>query len=284
MRNLLVIGASPGYAFSLGTLLVNLSQTSPNTFDQVLIFADDLTERDKGIISTIFPTDFRRYESPLSSKAIRRSPYLKFFTPYVLAKLETFKYLEYFDSVSWLDNDIVILNPIDSLLNFGPSGASFVPTQTSLGDQLRYPSADFDLEKVAPAGGTFAISRDFAEGAKIYEAAIKLAEKYAPILYLPDQAVMGMAFQKLDLQWDDLDQQIFAPHPNDAPADALIHHPFGPKKFWSGLTSSIWESHYRNWRTLGGSPISSRARNSEFFRIKAKLGIRVSRGVSRLMK
>lgn len=284
MSNLLVIGASQGHAFSLGTLILNISKSSPHTFDHVRVLADDLTEKDREIISGLIPADFRPYRSPLTPRAIRRSPYLKFFTPYVLAKLETFKYLKNFDSVTWLDNDIVILESLDSLLTFGPSGASFIPTKSGLGGQLLFPIRDFDLEQIAPAGGTFAISRDFAGRDIFYPTAIQLAEKYSKGLYLPDQAVMGMAFQELKLKWDNLDEQIFAPHPNTAPKNALIHHAFGPKKFWSGLKSRVWESHYHNWLSLGGSPISNRAQNNEFFRIGAKFEIRVARTLAKFLK
>lgn len=277
MTNLLVIGASRGHAFSLGTLILNISRTSPHTFDQVRVLADDLTEKDKNIISSLIPADFLPYHCPLTPRAIRRSPYLKFFTPYVLAKLETFKYLANFDSATWLDNDIVILKSLDPLLAFGPSGASFIPTKSGLGDQLLFPIRNFDLEQIAPAGGTFSISRDFAGRENFYPTAMRLAEKHSRGLYLPDQAVMGMAFQELNLKWDNLDEQMFAPHPDTAPKNALIHHAFGPKKFWSGLESNVWADNYHSWVNRGGSQISNRAQNNEFFRMGVKLEIRIAR-------
>jgi lipopolysaccharide biosynthesis glycosyltransferase len=276
-KNLLLIGASEGYAFSIGTLVLNLISTSPGTFQKVAVLADGLTVRDKQIISSQIPTEFISYKSPLSKKAIRRSPYIRFFTPHVLAKLESLRFLEEFDTVTWLDNDVLIVGRLDRLTIPGESGASFISTKSGLRGQLLRPIPGFQMDSPAPAGGTFMVSRKLPSFEGLYRDAIDFAEEFSRWLYLPDQAALGMAFQNGRSSWDALEESVWAPHPRNAQPGALIHHPYGPKKFWSGTNSADWNRHYRKWVEMGGSPMTKMARWKELHRVPVKLEIRFQR-------
>ncbi len=275
MSNLLVLAASRGYSFSIGTLIVNITRVSPGTFSEVVILSEDLSRADLEIISRLIKVKVVDFEAPVSKRAMRRSPYLRFFTPFVLAKLEAFKYAEFFDTVTWLDNDVAVLRALDELVKVGLRRNAFVPTRGDLRSQLVKDLPGFASCGPAPAGGTFVVSGKCGSTRHLYQTLMRVAEDYSSYFFLPDQATMGIAFQKLGISWDILDEKLYAPHPSDAPVDAFIHHPYGPKKFWSGLQSDYWDHHYREWLSLGGSKVSPKARWREISRILTKFEIRI---------
>jgi len=200
----------------------------------------------------------------------------------VLAKLEAFRNLNGYQSVTWLDNDVLVVGPLDTLVAQTPHGASFVSTHLSLGEQFLRKIEGYNLALQAPAGGTFSIYENFPEPQSFYTTAMDLAEKFSRDLFLPDQAVLGVAFQTIGLSWTPLDEEVYAPHPDSATEQAVIHHPFGPRKFWSGQYSEQWNSNYSEWVALGGSRISAQAKLREFFRTPVKLEIRARKWIDSL--
>lgn len=278
MKNLLVLAASKGYGFSIGTLMMNIAQVSPHTFSHAMVYSNDISSRDKEIISDVLPADFIKYSPPLSKKAISRAPYIRFFTPFSLARLEAFQLVADFDTVTWLDDDIVIKRPLNDLVEKNFSGARFMMSGSVLSENLLSPISGFAPGILVPAGGTFSLSKKIAPRAEeIYSLLVDYLERYGRHMYLPDQAVMAMAFERLGVEIEKIDADLYAPHPRDAPSEAYIVHAYGPKKFWSGLHSEDWNSYYQEWVAKGGSPISSFGRWREVRRLPIKLEIRARR-------
>lgn len=277
MQNLLVLAASKGYGFAIGTLILNIVRVSPETFSEVAIFSSDLSARDRDIISEALPAEFLEYDPPISRRAITRSPYIRFFTPYVLAKLEAFRLVRNYDTVTWLDEDVVVKRPLDGLVAQSVSGAKFMHSSV-LAQNLLSPIPGFDSQIPVPAGGTFSLSREIAPYAdEIYHHMVSYLERYGRHLYLPEQAVMAMAFERLGVSIDNLDPDLYAAHPSSAGPNARILHAFGPKKFWSGLHCHDWNLNYREWVLKGGSQIGNLARQREKKRLLIKFEIRFLR-------
>lgn len=275
-KNLLVMGASPGFAFSIGTFLLNLKDASPGTFSDAMIYAEDLSERDMEVINALIPAEFSAFRPQIDPKKLKKSSYLAYFSPYVLSKLECFALAPKYDSVTWIDSDVVVLGNLAKLVEPSPTGALFM-SGSSLRAQLLGEIRGYDLDSPAVFTGTFSISSNFPSPQKIYRDALRFVETWPALLHLPEQAALTAAFQENKIQFDPLDVAVFAPHPNSFDETALLLHSYGPKKFWNGLNSEIWNKHYAEWLKLGGTPMSKKASKEKLRKLTTRLWTRVQR-------
>lgn len=272
--NLLILGSSPGYAFSIGTLILNLARKSPGVFSDLVVYATDLTQRDKEIISHIIPAEFKRYRTAISRGAIRRSPYIRYFTPDVFAKLEAFRLVNNFRSVTWLDTDIVVERSLGVLTEHGKAEGKFIVHGTIGGNLLR-PIAGTKVTAPGIASGTFSLGRNMLRHGDLYSEMLEIVERESKNLFLPEQAIISIILDKYSIKWEELDSSAWVSRPEVAPADAYIVHATGPSKFWNGTTHPDWDDNYQEWLALGGSPISRFARHRDFLRLPLKLEIRL---------
>lgn len=248
----LVVGASAGLGFSIGAMMINLADVSPKTFSRVVIFCDDFTKRDKEILQDVVPADIRVFRAGVSRRAVARSAYLRYFTPHVLSKLECFRLLSESTTATWIDSDVVIRKPLDSLISDSKNGARFM-TGSTFSEQLLGDVEGPSASARALFTGTFSLSKQFSHGDEIYKWANEFIERYANYLYLPEQAALTAAFVSHRLSVDQLDARIYAPHPKKFEDDAVMVHAYGPKKFWNGLEFPDWNKHYDLWVSEGGS-------------------------------
>lgn len=253
-ENLLVLGASRGLGFSIGVLIKNIQRISPHTFSEVVIFSEDLTLRDKEIIGNFLPTKFIEYIPPVPTKNLRRSLYLKYFTPFVLSKMEAFRYVKDYETVTWIDTDVVVLKNLSPLLASTTAPARFMLSGT-LREQLLAEISAYPMNYPAIAAGVFSISRNLGPYEDIYFFAAKFIAEHANLLYLPEQAALTAAFHQFQVKIDPLIHEKFAPHPLHYGPSAIMLHAYGPHKFWSGIHSVLWNENYASWLAEGGSPI-----------------------------
>lgn len=248
-----MLGVSQGLGFSAGVLVKNIIEVSEGVFSNLIIFAEDLSRRDKEIISSAIETEVRHFNPLLAPKTLKKSPYLRFFTPYVLTKLECFRILRDFETVTWLDTDILVRKSLAPLTAKGGSGAKFM-MGSSLQEQFlgNIPSG-LDGEARAMFTGTFSLSKNLKTAEAIYDSAYRYLEQFSHLLYLPDQAIITAAFLENGIPFDPIDIQLFAPHPSNFQEEALIIHAYGRRKFWSGLHNEAWERNYRLWLSDGGT-------------------------------
>jgi hypothetical protein len=59
-----------------------------------------------------------------------------------------------------------------------------------------------------------------------------------------------MLVQKFNLQYDELDMEMYCYHPKDATEKTKILHAYGQPKFWNGLDNEQWNRYYEEWKKM----------------------------------
>ena len=97
MKNAIFIADTRPWA--IGTLLLQVQATSPNLFDEAIIFQDGITEADMVLMKSIMPCRFISYTCPLPQYLFENYSAFKHFTPLMFARYEMFNYLNEFDNL-----------------------------------------------------------------------------------------------------------------------------------------------------------------------------------------
>lgn len=255
-RTVIVTGGTHKDVSAMGTLALNIKDIVPDLADELIIFHDGISRKEQEIINGIFPTQFYKYQFPISFRQRRKNRSLRYFSQMVFCKYECFRLLEEYDRVIWTDYDVVILKNLRELLR-EDTGLQIVKDhsplkrmffQDRIGDRFQ----EFDLETEGVSTPLFVLTKAIGDYRKYYEWCYQETIKYAEYLYLPEQAVISLLIQKFGLEHSDLSEKKYALHPRDYDGQASIIHAYGRPKFWEGLSNERWEKYYKKWLELGG--------------------------------
>lgn len=103
----------------------------------------------------------------------------------------------------------------------------------------------------------FYLNDSFPNYEEFYRQCINLTSEISDALYLPEEAVISILFQKNTIKYDILDEITYVSQPllNNATEKTKILHAAGQPKFWNGLYNEQWNSYYDTWvKDLKGSP------------------------------
>ena len=264
MSNCLVTGGCRQDTAPIAVLLMNVRQTQ-SWVDHVVVFHDGISRKDQALMQQIIPVEFIRYRFPGCTNNFNEIVRYVY-TPLVFCKYECFKLLSRFENVVWTDYDAVIKKDLSHLILDNPSGfKSLIYRKSeqvySFKAQFRHEIWDdlkkqHHLESASIATGLFCLSSALVAPNRIYDLCVSLTEKYGKYLVLPDQAILNMVIDNLDLNLGSI-PWTYAVHPTKEPelvADAIILHAYAQPKFWNGLYNEIWQKNYDQWLSMGGSP------------------------------
>lgn len=254
-NNAIVFGLTADHVFAVACVMMDLKRLSPGMVDEVVIIHDGIGKNDQKILGTILPTRFILYDFPLKSARVLNSRSVRQFSKMVFTKFECLRLLDDYKNVMWSDYDVIVQVDISELFSHCEEGIKFMPGENSVRGQLHESISEYDMEAVGIGAGLFVFQDHLKKHKEMYQFCYAELDKYAELLYMPEQAIFDFMVQRFSLQPVLIDSKVFSPHPTDpvlAPKAKIIHA-YGQPKFWNGLHNEHWQKNYQNWLNLGGS-------------------------------
>ena len=201
---------------------------------------------------------------------------------YYLYIFETFRLLEEYQTVIWLDCDLAVQGDLSALAQYGPLSMA-VTDSSFLKDGVTYTCGRnfYSPEKMSAAGydvnapfansGVLVLNDSLPRPLKLYEWCIRTFEEHYANLRHTDQAVLNMLALKFPDLYRPFPAAEFNCYPlNPASLNAKIVHCFGARKFWNAglmrLAFPDWHRDYLTWRRLGGSGFRGEVTDRAFIR------------------
>jgi lipopolysaccharide biosynthesis glycosyltransferase len=253
--NAVVFGLTANHTFAVACVMLDLKRLAPTLVDEVVIIHDGIIQKDQTILESILPTRFILYDFPLKNDRVLYAPAVQHFTKMVFTKFECLRLLDAYKNIVWMDYDIVIQDDISELFLPCNSGAKMMRGAVSVREQLLEAVPAYNMNAEAISAGLFVFHDNLQSYMEMYRFCYEKLDRYAPILYMPEQAIFDFMIQEFGLQPDLLDGVLYASHPTDPinATQAKIIHSWGQPKFWNGIHNAQWETNYNKWLGMGGS-------------------------------
>lgn len=276
-KTAIVTGGTANDVPAMACLVMNIKDTNPNLADEIIILHDGILEKDQRLINRIYPTRFIFYESPFKDVTDFGDVVMNYFSPMVFCKYECFKLLADYECVIWTDYDVVIVDDLSELKIKTVNGIRMDISKGSLvsesfkGD-VKLVLGNYNLTQEGISMGIFCLFNNLSNIQDVYDFCIKYTKKFAPYLFLPEQAIINLMLQRFNI-----DVSLNAPlgkkytvHPvhDKNIRDVKIYHSYGQPKFWNGLYNKTWEKNYKKWIRMGGTPYKDRTIK---YKIKEKI-------------
>jgi|GEM_PF-251107 len=257
----------------VGTTLLQINNTNPGLFDEAIIYyIDNILPKDQILLNSIMPCRFIKYTPPLPLDLFEK-PRFKLFSVLMFARFEMFQYLKEFETITWLDTDILIQKDIRELLYIAKKNeAVFIreddenKTAKNI-DRMRTCFISYLPEPYSNdylyISGTFVLSNKITQKVDYTEWCYKKTIEWADNLSLPDQGVINALIQEFNLKISVVPGNIYACFPDISRNcyDAAIIHSWGANKFWNDwylfLKYPKWYDFYKQWISIGGSILKS---------------------------
>ncbi len=258
MKRAIVTGGTKLDIAPMAVFVINVAETNPDLFDEVVIFHDGIKEKDQKLINDIYPTRFIEYAYPYKSS---NDVVLSYFSPMLFCKYECFGLLKNYDEVLWSDYDVVILGKLDEICNVsGKNVKAIFPDEPLRNmfykDVVNKEIFDYDLERPGMTTAFFTLSKDITDHDKILKWCYEKTSLWDKDIYYAEQCVFSLALQEFDLNCIDYPFDKYACYPTKAVGDEVIIHAAGQPKFWNGLKNEKWDRMYERWIKMGGTPYS----------------------------
>lgn len=261
----------------VGTVLLQLQRTNPGLFEEAIIYyQDNIREQDRALMNAIIPCRFVKYAPPLPGHLFEK-PRFKRFSALMFCRYEMFDYLSEFETVTWLDTDILVQSDLRNMINAAKdTGAAFIredpDNKTAMKpDYMRTcfsrPVSEYKMDEYLYCSGTIVLSRKILaeqkiDGAKCTDWCYRKTVQWANILDLPDQGVLNAAIQEFKIKVSPLAGKKYCCYPDMGRDcdEAAIVHAWGSNKFWNDwyIYSNFpkWKTYYELWRSQGGTPLT----------------------------
>ena len=202
------------------------------------------------------------------------------FTPASYARFESFRLLDRYERVLFLDSDVLIRKELAGVFEQAEHGLAITldPVMTTVA--RNFYSVPAGVNPAAPGynAGVFALTRDLpcpGRYASITDWLYQQMAQWADQLFLPDQAVINVAVEHFGWQVSVL------PRDDNRPASsshgdlkrAFIVHSTGPRKFWCYYYFRDWYHWYSEWIAKGGEPVCVRKDSPKYLSFCQKYGL-----------
>ncbi len=256
----------------VGTVLLQLQQTNPGLFDEAIIYyVEEIPEKDRVTMESIMPCRFIRYSPPLPQSLFEK-PRFSRFSVLMFCRYEMFSYLDEFETITWLDTDILVQGDLSDLIfSAKKTGAAFIRedpiNKTSENpDYMRTcftkSLPGFQNDSYLYCSGTIVLSRKITGFQNYTQWCYEKTMEWADILSLPDQGVINASIQAFDIKVTPVSGKKYCCYPGIGRdcSGAKIVHAWGSNKFWNDWYNyqnfPIWGKFYEEWKARGGSPLA----------------------------
>lgn len=255
----------------VGDILIQLQKTNKDLFDEAIIYYIDLPDSDRTIMNSIMPCRFIKYSPPLPDELFQKERF-HLFSVIMFARYEMYQYLSEFETVTWLDTDILIQGSLAGLIEEGKkTGFALIREDEEnktdkKPDHMRtcftQPLSGYDMEAYLYCSGTVVVTDKLAVQNDYTDWCYKKTVEWADILSLPDQGVLNAFVQENSIDVTALNGSKFCcfPYYGRDCSQAEIIHAWGGNKFWNDWylcnQYPFWKNCYDQWIEMGGTPLS----------------------------
>ncbi|MCM1498462.1 MAG: hypothetical protein NC124_08345 [Clostridium sp.] len=259
-NRVLVTGATKNQIDAIATMILNLKEKSPNLVDEMIVFHDGVSNEIQEKIREIMPVTFIRYQCPISLWRRLQNKTLRYFSSMIFCKLECLRLLDEYQTVIWIDYDIVIKDDISEILG-REEAFSFLfceKDKMQLKDMF-YPKIKkanmegYDLSVPGICASLFVFKRQGQPYREYYRWCYEMTRRYMKYLWLPEQCIFCMMIQRFGIKCGQLDERKYNTHPKDDGDDVKIIHAMGQPKFWNGLENAEWNRYHQEWERIKGT-------------------------------
>lgn len=253
-NNAVAFGLTADHIFAVACVMMDLKKLSSGVIDEVVIIHDGVSEKNQRILGAILPTRFILYEFPVKSRKVLDARSVQQFTRMVFTKFECLRLLDDYKNVMWIDYDMVIKENIEELFSRCDTGIKMMPGGLPVRGQLLAAVDEYDMDAEGVCACLFVFQDNLKNYKKLHQFCYEKLEKYAEILYMPEQAIFDFMIQEFGLKPVPIDGRVYSPHPTDLvnAAHAKIIHAYGQPKFWNGIHNDQWNDNYKAWLQMGG--------------------------------
>lgn len=255
----------------VGTVLIQLKKTNPDLFCEAIIYYDTpISETDRKLMLEILPCRFVQYNPPIP-KAILEKEDFKRFSVLMFCRYEMFLLLDEFETVTWLDTDVLIQGDLSPLIaSAKKTGAAFIredPTHKTSENTDHMDTCflkdvpGFNMKEYLYCSGTIILSQKVKNIAGCTDWCYRKTIEWADILLLPDQGVLNAAIQKFEIKVTPVPGKVYCCYPylgRDC-SRAKIIHSWGKNKFWNDWYTYLhfpdWNMYYKTWCDKGGTKL-----------------------------
>lgn len=262
-----VMAITGNKTFSLANVLIGLMKHSPNFADDIIIYSNDISEKDKKVLKKIFPVKIKKYKFQLLSKDNQIA--LDVFTSMAYARYECFKLLAQYENVVWLDTDILIRRDISGILHYAQQTGICLRGAISNSIKCNFIEGAEKLINmdggVCCNSGIFALNDKLPNYKEITKWCYEKTELLKDYLLAADQGIIGLIIPHFNLQFTILpiEYNVFTGYTYEV-KNVVIEHAYGPEKYWNFFDDPEWDDNYIKWLSLGGSPCEDKKLRSLF--------------------
>ena len=255
----------------VGTVLLQLKNTNKGLFDEAIIYyTDPISENDKKLMCSIMPCRFVEYQPPLPEYLFEK-PRFKRFSALMFCRYEMFSYLDEFDTITWIDTDILIQGDLKPLILAAEATGAAMIREDPVNKTAENPDrmrtcfttdlAGYKMDEYLYPSGTIVFSKKINGYENYTKWCYQKTVEWADVLSLPDQGVINAAIQQFNMKVTPVPGKEYCCYPymgRDC-SEAKIIHAWGSNKFWNDwfvyLSFPEWRNYYEKWLSLGGTSL-----------------------------
>jgi len=252
----------------IGHMLLQIKKTNPNLFEEVIIYYDQLSDKDKKIMNEILPCRFIKFNDEMP-KHIKELSSFKKFSMLMFSRYYMFNLLNEYETITWIDTDVLIKDKLDSVIekakktgmaaNFeDKKNKSYLYTDT-VRTSFKKPLNEYDMSKYNMSSGLISVSDTLKNYNVLTDWCFNKTFEYADNLVLPDQGVLNIMIQEFNIDVSSVGENgayCFYPSYRRDDKKAKIIHAWGSRKFWTSwyLYNKYpqWAEYYKEWINMGG--------------------------------
>lgn len=258
-KTAICLGLTHDFEFAAGVVILNFAQIHGiNDFD-FIIFSDKNLPRLKKILSSQeIEVKVIKYRPPISWIELYASRSIRYFSPMVLSKFESFSLLENYACVLWLDYDLVIRKPLTELLGDDSFDFAYQESAGSVTDGFHRPPDYLNGQQRGMSAHLFVLRNTFPNHKTARDRLYQIFSTDPDNFYFPEQAAIDILISERDFVGRKLDVSKYNRLPEDVRAseDVSVVHSWGPEKLWGSKSVPDWDRMFSNWVGLGGKGFS----------------------------
>ena len=242
----IVLGITGDWAFAAGTVLLGLQEHKPKHDHDVIIYHQNLSDKNQWLLYQIHPCIFIDYDVDLvNAEKFSRVSEMAF------SRYECFGLLAEYEKVLWLDSDVLIKGDISGLIEIHGAGiAMYKHEGIPMSVSFSLPVPGFDMVRECFNDGIFLVTDSLDDFGALKEWCYEKTNEWSSEIN-SDQAIVNLLLQEFVLSVSELDMRYNCP-PDKELSQTVIIHPWGERKFWDGHVHPLWDKYYFQWRALGG--------------------------------
>lgn len=248
----IVLGSTGNMTFALANVLMGLKKYCNSSFDTI-IFEQNISSNDKELLSYFINCEFRDYKYPYENVQHAEAA-IKRFTEMAFSRYECFDLLEHYQTVIWLDIDLLIQGDITTLKNEISGEIALWLSTKPLKINFMKELPEYNLEIPFYNSGVIVFKDTIKNPGELKNWCYQKTNELASVLYCPDQGVINLMLQEFSIEPSKLPEKYNCnPRLKNAKL-AKIQHPYCAEKFWNFYINGLWNKNYKQWVKMGGSP------------------------------